>query len=515
MSHPARLPSFLSSVLQISVDMFLFNHAYADVASVGALARYTAGQVYFYPSFHPAVDGSRFSADLSRDLTRNTGFEAVMRIRASKGVNISNFYGNFFIRGQDLLALPNVTPETAFNVELAHEEPLQPGTVVAVQAALLYTTSTGERRICVHTLAKPVTQNPLDLFARADVDSIANALAKVALDHELRLGVAAARRYLHKALLDMCRAYRAATTTPYGIAGMGHAPGGMGGMGGAAGPAGMASRMPMPMPGQPQPGGPGAAGQGGAADMTALLPESLQMLPLYVMGLQKSSMFRGGEQVRSDERALLVYRCLSMPVVHSKVYVYPRMYSLHDLDPSAGRPDPAFESDPATQGQGRVTLPPVQTLSGSILHPGGCYILDNGVEQYLWLGREVPGGLLNALFGVDSLASVDSSQLSLVDQGNDYSTRVCGIARTLALEAYSAPKLRIVRENAAAAPGGGGAEGLAEARFHWHMVEDRQAFPGGSLTYKEYVNIVTKEAGMVSMGGAPGSTSTAAGGLLG
>ena len=79
---------------------------------------------------------------------------------------MTNFYGNFFIRGTDLLALPNVTQDTAFNVELAHEEVLTPGTVIGIQAALLYTTSSGERRINVHTMAAPVSQLLADLFKK-------------------------------------------------------------------------------------------------------------------------------------------------------------------------------------------------------------------------------------------------------------------------------------------------------------------------------------------------------------
>lgn len=46
-----------------------------------------------------------------RCLTRSTGFEAVMRIRATRGMRITNFYGNYFIRGTDLLALPNCTAD--------------------------------------------------------------------------------------------------------------------------------------------------------------------------------------------------------------------------------------------------------------------------------------------------------------------------------------------------------------------------------------------------------------------
>ena len=42
----------------------------------------------------------------SHNLTRETAWEAVMRIRCSKGLRISAFFGHFFIRSTDLLALP-------------------------------------------------------------------------------------------------------------------------------------------------------------------------------------------------------------------------------------------------------------------------------------------------------------------------------------------------------------------------------------------------------------------------
>ena len=41
-----------------------------------------------------------------RNLRRETAWEAVMRIRCSKGLRIAAFFGHFFIRSTDLLALP-------------------------------------------------------------------------------------------------------------------------------------------------------------------------------------------------------------------------------------------------------------------------------------------------------------------------------------------------------------------------------------------------------------------------
>ena len=47
-------------------------------------------------------------AEINRNLTRHTGWEAVMRIRVSRGVRISSFHGHFFVRSSDLLSLPQV-----------------------------------------------------------------------------------------------------------------------------------------------------------------------------------------------------------------------------------------------------------------------------------------------------------------------------------------------------------------------------------------------------------------------
>lgn len=55
---------------------------------VGTLAKYTGGQVYYYPSFQSAHHGEKLRHELARDLTRETAWEAVMRIRCGKGLSI-------------------------------------------------------------------------------------------------------------------------------------------------------------------------------------------------------------------------------------------------------------------------------------------------------------------------------------------------------------------------------------------------------------------------------------------
>lgn len=139
------------------VDTFLFSSQYIDLATIAVLSKYTAGSTYYYPGFIATRDGKKFEKELHHDLTRSTAFEAVMRVRATRGLRFSNFYGNYFIRGTDLLALPNCTSDSTFALDMTYDESQLSAQVITIQAALLYTSSAGERRIRVHTMVLPVT----------------------------------------------------------------------------------------------------------------------------------------------------------------------------------------------------------------------------------------------------------------------------------------------------------------------------------------------------------------------
>jgi protein transport protein SEC24 len=202
------------------------------------------------------------------------------------------------------------------------------------------------------------------------------------------------------------------------------------------------------------------------------------MLPLYCLGLQKSAIYRsagsaGEPRVSADERSALVYRMLTMPVAASRVFAYPSLYTLHDLGADQS-PRPGF-------------LPPTVPLSIEQLSvPGAALLLDDGVELVLWLSRTVSPELLAALLGVRSLDGVDpAALLPLRHQGNDYSARVLELVALLRASAPQQQRLRIVRQ---------GSGDAGEARFHWHLIHERQSFPGGNVSYGEYLALVARES---------------------
>jgi protein transport protein SEC24 len=165
---------------QVSMDVFLFGGQYNDVATLSGLAKFTGGQVYLYPAFNGQSrpeDAIKFSTEFAHFLARPLGLEAVLRVRASKGIRMTTYHGNFFLRSTDLLALPNVSPDQSFAIEMAIDENLS-GNLACFQTALLHTSGTGERRIRVITMALPITSQLAEVFTQADQFAIAGLLAK-------------------------------------------------------------------------------------------------------------------------------------------------------------------------------------------------------------------------------------------------------------------------------------------------------------------------------------------------
>lgn len=164
---------------QIGIDLFLFPTAFIDVGTLGVLPQITGGQLYYYPGFRAAKDGEAVMSDIRTNLSRYTSWEAVIRVRYSRGLKVIAQHGNFFIRSTDLLAVPTTDEDKAFAFQLGISENLTNTKYSFVQSALLYTTSSGERRIRVLTASLPVISTTSDIFRCADVGGVINLIAKM------------------------------------------------------------------------------------------------------------------------------------------------------------------------------------------------------------------------------------------------------------------------------------------------------------------------------------------------
>lgn len=197
------------SKCQVSIDMFLFSSQYQDVASLSNLPRYTGGQTYFYPGWNAArsEDAIKFAREFSDYLSAEIGLEAVLRVRATTGLRMSTFYGNFFNRSSDLCAFPAFPRDQAYVVEVAIDETIT-RPFVSMQAAVLHTTCNGERRIRVLTLALPTTENLGSVYASADQQAITAFFSHKAVERALGSGLEAARDALQAKAIEILQTYR-------------------------------------------------------------------------------------------------------------------------------------------------------------------------------------------------------------------------------------------------------------------------------------------------------------------
>ena len=382
---------------QISVDMFLFSSQYQDVASLSNLPRYTGGQTYFYPGWNAARedDALKFAKEFSDYLSAEIGLEAVLRVRATTGLRMSTFYGNFFNRSSDLCAFPAFPRDQSYVVEVAIDETITKP-VVCMQTAVLHTTCNGERRIRVMTLALPTTQNLSDVYASADQGAITAYFSHKAVERTLGSGLENARDAIQAKLVELLSTYRKE------LAG-------------------------------------GSIGGGGLQ-----FPANLRGLPVLFLGLMKNLGLRKSSQIPSDMRSAALCLLSTLPLPLLIQYIYPKMYSLHDMPDDAGVPD---------ETTGEILLPPPHNLSSERLVPYGLYLIDDGQTQFLWVGRDAVPQLVADVFGVQDKTQLKVGKQRLPELDNDFNERVRAVIaksrdhRAKGVGSIIVPHLYVVKED--------------------------------------------------------------------
>lgn len=265
-----------------SVDMFLFNNAYIDVATISQVCRLTGGQLYKYTYFQVDVDGERFLADLRHNLSRPIVFDAIMRVRTSTGVRPVEFYGNFYMANTTDTGLASLNSDMAIACEIKYDDKLTEEDGVYIQAALLFTSCSGQRRLRVINLSLNTSASMADMYRNCELDTIINFQAKQSIQELMETNPKSVKEALISNCAQILACYRKNCASP------------------------------------------SSAGQ-------LILPECMKLLPLYTNCLLKSDALSGGTDVGCDDRAFLMHSLGSMDVASTVAYFYPRLIPLHDL----------------------------------------------------------------------------------------------------------------------------------------------------------------------------------------
>lgn len=379
---------------QVTIDMFLFSSQYQDVATLSNLPRYTGGQTHFYPGWSASrpEDVTKFAHELGEHLSMEISMEAVLRVRASTGLRMSNFYGNFFSRSSDLCSFSTFPRDQSYVLEVSIEDTITKP-YVYFQAAVLHTTCFGERRVRVINLALPTSSQLQDIYASADQLAIAAHYTHKVVEKALASGIPDAHDFLNARLNDMLQTYKKDLMT---------------------------------------------TNVGASAPLQFCA--NLRMLPLLFNALLKHVGLRKNVQIPSDLRSHALCLLTTLPVKYLIKYIHPDFYSLHDMPEDAGTIDEAT---------GKVILPPRMNLSSEKIVTHGLYLIDDGQVIFVWVGRDAVPQLLLDAFGVESLSQLAPGKHEIPEIDSPLNHKIRNIVANSRDNADSVywPSLYIIKED--------------------------------------------------------------------
>uniref|UniRef100_A0A182WMH8 Protein transport protein Sec24A n=1 Tax=Anopheles minimus TaxID=112268 RepID=A0A182WMH8_9DIPT len=375
---------------QIAVDVFLLNSQYCDLATISGISKFSGGCMHHIPLYSETKPQlvKTLRKSLERYLTRKIGFEAVMRVRCTRGLTIHTFHGNFFVRSTDLLSLPNVNPDAGFGMQITYEESLTKVKTVCFQAALLYTSSKAERRIRVHTLCIPVTESLSEVMYSADPQCIVGLLSKMAVDRSVTSSLSDARDAFVNATVDIISAFRLAQNL-----------------------AQSSSKL--------------------------VVPENLKLLPLYILAMLKHPAFRTGTSTRLDDRVFAMSEMKSLPLDQLVRYIYPDFYLLDCLfvPGSNGYVDDGHKLEP-------IRL----QLSAEKLDSRSMFLLDCGPFMYIYIGSNVASSIIQDILGYNSVAEIPDFCIDLPSRKTKASEALLGFLESIDDEKPYSSYVQVIRD---------------------------------------------------------------------
>jgi protein transport protein SEC24 len=329
----------------IGTDLFLAapSGGFLDIATVGHVSATTGGETFYYPNFIAPRDGPKLALEIKHAVTRATGFQALMKVRCSNGLQIQGYHGNFVQHtfGADL-ELGTIDEDKAMAVTFQYDGKLDSKLDAHFQMALLYTTVSGERRVrCCNVIAS-VSDHAHECVQFVDQDAVCSTLAKEAAT---RFGTTSAslqeiRTWISSRTIDILASHRRTFSNP-------------------------------------------------APPSELVMPNRLKELAMLALCMTKTRAYKAGSET-VDRRIHELRMLRAFGARELSLYLYPRFLAIHKLEPEEGFPD-------ATTGHLRV--PNCERASFSRVDPGGVYLVDNGQQCILWMHSQTSPNLIEDLFG--------------------------------------------------------------------------------------------------------------------
>jgi protein transport protein SEC24 len=420
------------------VDIFTTSAGYTDIATLGQLCTVTGGRLCYYPGFSNSSENDMYcmAQDIRYSLTCARAYEAVMKVRCSKGLVCDGIMGLGVEKSTSQREVSSITEDHTWHVLLNYNADLsEEASDAFLQISFLHTNLAQQRVVRVLNFAMPIVTSLSAVFRYADVHGVCNSILREAVAESGTFARAASgyfdytlsdiRQKMSEHGVNILYAYRQHCASNH------------------------------------------SSGQ-------LILPESLKFLVVFLNSIARSDYLvsnkNQGVQVSADVRAVRFVALESMPISLCIPVVYPRMMTL--LDMMSGN---AGNLKARKYGAPICVLPKYRYPSGTHVSDDELILLDAGTSIFLWVGLDVPSEVLVDLFGVEELPD-DAAMLHpirITRRDNDLSNRVLNVIEDH-LRRHRVPScfsdVRIVKQGSA-----------AEDHFFNLLVEDEG--PNGEPSY--------------------------------
>uniref|UniRef100_UPI00398F219B protein transport protein Sec24C-like isoform X1 n=1 Tax=Pristiophorus japonicus TaxID=55135 RepID=UPI00398F219B len=193
-----------------------------------------------------------------------------------------------------------------------------------------------------------------------------------------------------------------------------------------------------------------------------ILPECMKLLPVYLNCVLKSDVLQPGADVSTDDRAYIRQLITSMDVAETNVFFYPRLLPVHKMD---------VDSD---------DFPVAIRCSEERLSKGGIYLLENGLNLFIWVGMNTQHDLIQSIFNVQSFGQIDSALGALPMLDNPYSKKLRSMVDMIRAQRPRFMKLLIVKQ-----------DDKMELLFKHFLMEDKSV--SGGASYVDFLCHMHKE----------------------
>jgi len=215
-------------------------------------------------------------------MTRVCGTEVAIKVRVSTGCSVSDYIGSFMRYQAPDFTISSIDADKVISCLIKNDERVEPGATVFAQFAMLYTDHEGKRMIRVMNYSWNTASNLYNYFKSADVENVAQFKIRNELSQAMKKGAKNTKEKLINDLIEMLYTYRNQ-----------------------------------------------CANQSNPSQL--VLPETLTMLPLYILSIIKNPAFKLLTACRLDDKIYHIYKLTSLSMETFQYILYPRVYPVQDI----------------------------------------------------------------------------------------------------------------------------------------------------------------------------------------